>query len=68
MAGRSKTSFAKRQREKKKAERASEKRERRGQREASEESHPVASADDLAALGIENPADEPEGDADSNRS
>ncbi len=58
MAGKSKTSFAKRQREKKKAERASEKRERRGQREASAESHPVADADDLAALGIEVPGAE----------
>jgi hypothetical protein len=68
VAGRSKTSFAKRQREKKKAERASEKRERRGQREAAEESHPVASADDLAALGIESPVDAPQRDADPDRS
>ncbi len=62
MAGRSKTSFAKRQREKKKAERASEKRERRAEREPSGQD-PVASADDLAALGIEVPgADDAEQD------
>lgn len=58
MAGRSKTSFAKREREKKKAERASEKRARRGQREDAVESNPVASADDLAALGIIEPDDD----------
>ena len=59
MAGKSKTSFAKRRREMKKAERASEKRERRGQREGGE-GQQIASADDLAALGIETPSNSTE--------
>ncbi len=53
MAGRSKATFAKRQREKKKAERASEKREKRAERDGPRESYSVADADDLAAFGIE---------------
>jgi hypothetical protein len=65
VAGRSKTSFAKREREKKKAERASEKRARRGQREDTPDSNPVASADDLAALGLIDPEDDaPKRDSD----
>lgn len=62
MAGRSKTSFAKREREKKKAERAAEKRERRGERnpEDEEASDRVATEDDLAAYGIEPAGSEPD--------
>ena len=59
MARRNKASFQKREREKKKAEKAAMKREMRGQKERSEDESLVASQDDLAAYGL-GPEDEGE--------
>jgi len=68
MARRSKASFEKRAREKKKADKAAQKRETRQQRtgDAQPGSPPVATADDLAGYGLisdesSGPQDDPRG-------
>lgn len=65
MARRSRQGVLKRQRERKKAEKAAMKREQRTQRErpeATTEGTPVASQDDLAAYGLVTDPDDSEAD------
>ncbi|MGH0035526.1 MAG: hypothetical protein ACQGVK_10930 [Myxococcota bacterium] len=72
MARRSKASFEKRAREKKKAEKAAEKREARAQRgdDARPGTPAVATSDDLAGYGLasDEASDEPDADDDSQAS
>ena len=67
MAKKSKMSVLKRQRERKKAEKAAMKRETRGQKEKERSDSDVASADDLEGygLGSESPSDGKEGEPES---
>ena len=63
MARKSKTAVLKRQRERKKMEKAELKRATKTERqEASSGGQAVASQDDLAALGLAEPVEEPEED------
>jgi hypothetical protein len=65
MAKKSKMSVLKRQRERKKAEKAAMKRETRGQKEKEQSDSDIASADDLEGygLGSESPSGGDEGES-----